>query len=66
MTTFCGPTNPQLTLYVMIFTCGCAGEKSGFSAKEMLDKTTKQLGGSGGGSDRIAQGKVKKIAMVKF
>jgi alanyl-tRNA synthetase len=43
-----------------------AGEKSKFKAKEMLDTSIKQLGGSGGGSDRIAQGKVKKVGMVKF
>jgi alanyl-tRNA synthetase len=43
-----------------------AGEKSKFKAKEILDKTVAALGGSGGGSDRIAQGKVKKVAMVRF
>ncbi|MBU0532751.1 alanine--tRNA ligase [Candidatus Micrarchaeota archaeon] len=43
-----------------------AGTKSGFSAKQMLDKILSELGGSGGGSDRIAQGKVKKISVVRF
>jgi alanyl-tRNA synthetase len=43
-----------------------AGEKSKFKAKDILKAATSQLGGSGGGSDRIAQGKVKKVGMVKF
>jgi alanyl-tRNA synthetase len=43
-----------------------AGEGSGVSAKAMLEKVIKQLGGSGGGSDRIAQGKVKKVGLVKL
>ncbi|MFH0737646.1 MAG: alanine--tRNA ligase [Candidatus Micrarchaeota archaeon] len=43
--------------------CG-AGSTSGLSAKAMLDKVLSQLGGSGGGSDRIAQGKAKNIAAV--
>jgi alanyl-tRNA synthetase len=43
-----------------------AGAKSKYKAKEMLDQLFKQLGGSGGGSDRIAQGKVKKVGMIKF
>ncbi len=41
-----------------------AGKDSGQSAKMMLEKALAQLGGSGGGSDRIAQGKAKTIAMV--
>jgi len=43
-----------------------AGEKSGFSAKKLLDKVLKELGGSGGGSERIAQGKTDKISIVKL
>ena len=41
-----------------------AGKDSGVSAKAMLDKILAKLGGSGGGSDRIAQGRVKKPAVV--
>jgi len=43
-----------------------AGAKSQFKAKDLLDQTIKALGGSGGGSDRIAQGKVQKVGMVEF
>lgn len=41
-----------------------AGKSSNQSAKSLLSRAIAQLGGSGGGSDRIAQGKVKKIGMV--
>jgi alanine--tRNA ligase len=41
-----------------------AGEASGESAKSMLDRIIKELGGTGGGSDRIAQGKTEKIGRV--
>lgn len=43
-----------------------AGKSSGTSAKAMLEKALKELGGSGGGSDRIAQGKAKKVAVIKL
>jgi alanyl-tRNA synthetase len=43
-----------------------AGEKSGQSAKAMLEKVIKELSGSGGGSERIAQGKVAKVSIVRF
>jgi len=43
-----------------------AGEKSGYKAKDILSAAISQLGGSGGGSDRIAQGKVQKIGVVKI
>lgn len=43
-----------------------AGAKSGKSAKLLLDKVLAELGGSGGGSERIAQGRAKKVAMVKL
>lgn len=43
-----------------------AGESSGASADAMLKKVLAELGGSGGGSARIAQGKVKKVAAVKL
>jgi alanyl-tRNA synthetase len=43
-----------------------AGKNSKFSAKDMLTKALGQLGGTGGGSDRIAQGKVKKVGTVQF
>lgn len=42
-----------------------AGKDSGHSAKALLDKAIAQLGGSGGGSDRIAQGKAQKVAVVR-
>ncbi|NYZ73970.1 alanine--tRNA ligase [Candidatus Micrarchaeota archaeon] len=41
-----------------------AGKDSGVSAKSLLEKALKELGGSGGGSDRIAQGKAQKITVV--
>ncbi|MEW6748229.1 MAG: alanine--tRNA ligase [Candidatus Micrarchaeota archaeon] len=43
--------------------CG-AGKSSGASAKEMLQKVISKLGGTGGGSDRIAQGKAEKPGVV--
>ncbi len=43
-----------------------AGKNSGQKAKAMLDRVLSELGGSGGGSDRIAQGKAKTIKIVKF
>jgi alanyl-tRNA synthetase len=43
-----------------------AGEKSNQSARKMIEKSIAQLGGSGGGSDRIAQGKVEKVGMVEL
>jgi len=43
-----------------------AGKDSGQSAKSLLDKALKALGGTGGGSDRIAQGKAQKIALVEL
>ena len=41
-----------------------AGKNSKFKAKELLAEALKQLGGTGGGSDRIAQGKVAKVAAI--
>jgi len=41
-----------------------AGGKSEFKAKDLLQKVIEHLGGSGGGSDRIAQGKVTKVETV--
>jgi alanyl-tRNA synthetase len=43
-----------------------AGGSSGASADAMLKKVLAELGGSGGGSARIAQGKAKKVAAVKL
>ncbi|MBD3209750.1 alanine--tRNA ligase [Candidatus Micrarchaeota archaeon] len=43
-----------------------AGAKSGFSAKQLLDRIKEKLGGSGGGSDRIAQGKTEKVSVVEL
>jgi alanyl-tRNA synthetase len=43
-----------------------AGKNSGVSAKALLDKVLAELGGSGGGSDRIAQGKAQKVGVVKL
>ena len=43
--------------------CG-TGKSSGQSAKAMLDKALAALGGSGGGNERIAQGKAKKVGVV--
>ncbi|MBI5227551.1 alanine--tRNA ligase [Candidatus Micrarchaeota archaeon] len=45
--------------------CG-AGAGSNKSAKQLLEQILKELDGSGGGSDRIAQGKAKKVAVLKF
>jgi len=43
-----------------------AGSKSGKSAKDLLQKIIKELGGSGGGSDLIAQGKVTKVGIIQL
>ncbi len=43
-----------------------AGPSSGQSAKALLDKVVAQLGGRGGGSDKIASGKVSKISKVSI
>jgi alanyl-tRNA synthetase len=43
-----------------------AGKNSGVSAKALLDRALGELGGSGGGSDRIAQGKAQKAAVVRL
>jgi alanyl-tRNA synthetase len=43
-----------------------AGSASGQSAKALLSRVLGELGGSGGGSDRIAQGKAKTIAVLKL
>lgn len=43
-----------------------AGRDSGASAKEMLARVLKELGGSGGGSERIAQGRALKISIVRL
>jgi alanyl-tRNA synthetase len=45
--------------------CG-AGKNSKYKAKDILNEAVKQLGGTGGGSDRIAQGKVKNVGMVSL
>ena len=45
--------------------CG-AGKDSGASAKAMLDKVISTLGGSGGGSDRIAQGKAERPGVIEL
>ncbi len=44
--------------------CVCGG-KTAYKAKELLANAIKQLGGNGGGSDRLASGKVKKINTFK-
>ncbi len=44
--------------------CVC-GEKSAHKAKEMMEKAVKELGGNGGGSDRLAAGKVISIKLFK-
>jgi len=41
-----------------------AGKNSNQSAKALLERAIKELGGSGGGNERIAQGKVKTIKLV--
>ena len=43
--------------------CAC-GKSSKYSASTLLDKVIRKLGGSGGGRDNLAQGKVKKIEFV--
>ncbi|MEW6721990.1 MAG: DHHA1 domain-containing protein, partial [Candidatus Micrarchaeota archaeon] len=43
-----------------------AGKNSGQSAKALLEWALKELGGSGGGNDRIAQGKAQKAGVVKL
>ncbi len=45
--------------------CAC-GEKSKHKANELMQKILEQLGGNGGGSDRLAAGKVKKVGKVKI
>lgn len=45
--------------------CAC-GKTSNKSAKTLLDRIFKELGGSGGGSDRLAQGKVKEIKVLSL
>jgi len=45
--------------------CIC-GEKSSYKAKDIMAKALKQLGGNGGGSDKIASGKVKKVSLFKI
>jgi len=45
--------------------CVC-GEKSGYKAKDIMEKAVKELGGNGGGSDLFASGKIKKIAAFKL
>jgi len=42
-----------------------AGSSSGRSAKAMLDKVLAELGGSGGGSERIAQGKAQRPGIIE-
>ncbi|MEM3432299.1 MAG: alanine--tRNA ligase [Candidatus Bilamarchaeaceae archaeon] len=45
----------------------CAsGENSLYSAEEIMKKVIEKLGGKGGGSRRIAFGKVSKIGIVEF
>lgn len=45
----------------------CAtGQKSTVSAKSLLDKVLKELGGSGGGGMHMAQGKANKISLVEL
>ncbi len=43
-----------------------AGKQSKHSAKALLDRVLAQLGGSGGGGQRIAQGKAKRIAVIEL
>lgn len=43
-----------------------AGSSSGKSAKELLEKSIEELGGKGGGSEKIASGKVKKTKKIKL
>jgi alanyl-tRNA synthetase len=44
--------------------CAC-GKDSGFEANELLKKAVSKLGGGGGGSPRIAQGKVKDVGVFE-
>jgi alanyl-tRNA synthetase len=45
----------------------CAvGKDSGASAKELLARILKELGGSGGGSERIAQGRAQKVSVINI
>ncbi|MBN1170480.1 alanine--tRNA ligase [Candidatus Micrarchaeota archaeon] len=43
--------------------CAC-GKASKYSAKSLLEKVLSKLGGSGGGRDNVAQGKVNRIELV--
>ncbi len=45
--------------------CAC-GVKSPYSAKDLMAKAVKELGGNGGGSDRLAAGKVNRVAVFKL
>ncbi len=45
--------------------CVC-GEKSSYKAKDLIAKALKELGGSGGGGDKVAAGKVKKVSIFKL
>ena len=45
--------------------CVC-GEKSAYKAKDLMSKAVKGLGGNGGGSDRLASGKVKKTTVFRI
>jgi alanyl-tRNA synthetase len=45
--------------------CVC-GEKSGYKARDMMANAVKQLGGNGGGSDRLASGKVNKVSSFRI
>jgi len=44
--------------------CVCGG-KSPYKARELMEKAVKELGGNGGGSDRLAAGKVTSIKIFK-
>ena len=43
-----------------------AGRNSRFKAKDLLSAALAQLGGTGGGSERIAQGKAAKVGVVEL
>jgi alanyl-tRNA synthetase len=43
-----------------------AGKSSKYTAKALLEKVLAELGGSGGGGAQVAQGKVKKVELVKL
>ncbi|NYZ77120.1 alanine--tRNA ligase [Candidatus Micrarchaeota archaeon] len=45
--------------------CVC-GAKSQYKAKDMMARAIAELGGNGGGSDRIASGKVKKASLFRL